>query len=217
MSHSFMSATVVLSTSHGQSPIMRRIVPALILPFAASAAFAVPMTWHGDPYGSSMLLVFNHSDLIDIPLLASGVSGTTEIDDADGKITRLQVDVDLRSLMSYTDVWPKALQAENMLDVAKTPTLSFTMQSASRNGEGGWTVRGPLTLHGVTRPAEFQLKPSVPHAFADRRYGGVTLTGTLNWRDYGTQYDPSKTEHASLGHGANITIYLELVDKPHTP
>src|SRR6266446_4904889 len=45
-----------------------------------------------------------------------------------------------------------------VLDAAQFPEIRFHAAAVERASEGGWTVRGDLTLHGQTRPVKVEVK-----------------------------------------------------------
>jgi polyisoprenoid-binding protein YceI len=90
-----------------------------------------------------------------------------------------------------------------VLDTAQFPEIRFHSTAVERSGEGRWTVRGDLALHGQTRPVKFDV-----HA-QNGRYQG---SAELKQRDFGIA-------PISVGGGAvkvkdELRVEFEIVAKP---
>ncbi|MCF6153975.1 MAG: YceI family protein [Candidatus Brocadia sp.] len=66
---------------------------------------------------------------------------------------------------------------KDVLHVAKYPAINFRSHDIKQTSEGDYHVKGELTLHGVTRPIEFDVKTVV----GDALQGKVTISQ----KDYG--------------------------------
>jgi polyisoprenoid-binding protein YceI len=66
---------------------------------------------------------------------------------------------------------------KDVLHVSKYPSITFCFQSITQRDEGVCHIKGELTLHGVTRPVEFDAKTTM----------GKDLKGriTLTQKDFG--------------------------------
>ena len=90
-----------------------------------------------------------------------------------------------------------------VLDSGQFPEIRFRSAAVERAGEGRWTVRGDLTLHGQTRPVRLEAQGENGH------YRG---TVELKQRDFGI-------EPVSVGGGAvkvkdGLWVEFEIVAKP---
>lgn len=100
------------------------------------------------------------------------------------------VDIDTDSLFADVDKLQGHLRSEAFFDVAKFPKASFASTALTKGGEKGasHTVRGNLTLHGVTKsigfPATIKTNP-----------GGVEVDAefAINRKDFGLVY-PGKPD-----------------------
>jgi polyisoprenoid-binding protein YceI len=97
-------------------------------------------------------------------------SGTAET----GGHPAVEIHVDARTLRVTGKDEPEKDRAEvqktmlgpEVLDSEKHPEIVFKSTSAEAGGEGRWTLRGNLTLHGQTRPVAVQV------TLKDGRYTG---------------------------------------------
>ena len=100
------------------------------------------------------------------------------------------VDIDAASLFADVEKLQDHLRSEAFFDVAKFPKASFASTALTKGGEKGasHTVRGNLTLHGVTKsigfPATIKTTP-----------GGVAVDAefAINRKDFGLVY-PGKPD-----------------------
>src|SRR5438045_640608 len=93
--------------------------------------------------------------------------------------------IQAKSINTNMDFRDNHLRSPDFFDVKTYPTIEFVSDRVVPR-QGGATVSGPLTMHGVTRPITFP----VTLALAPCRIGrptGVAFTATLHLRrtDYG--------------------------------
>lgn len=76
--------------------------------------------------------------------------------------------------------------AEDMIDVARRPTMSFRSTSVVAAGDR-WTVEGDLTIGEVTRPLvlDVELGGVAEFPVDGSRHAGLTATGEVRRSDYG--------------------------------
>lgn len=79
--------------------------------------------------------------------------GSFEYDAKSPEKSSITVEVDTRSVDSNHAERDKHLRGKDFLYVSKYPTATFKSTSFTPNAEGG-TLKGDLTLHGVTKPIE---------------------------------------------------------------
>jgi polyisoprenoid-binding protein YceI len=101
------------------------------------------------------------------------------------------------------------LRSPDFFNVAKHPTMTYKMKSATKTGDR-YTAIGDLTLLGVTK--EIALTGSFNGMVADP-YGntrvGFTGEGTINRKDFGMQW--TKTlDQGGLVVGDTVKIRLEI-------
>lgn len=180
------------------------------------AAAATPKSWNSDPVGTSMLLTFNHSNLIDVSVLASGLTVTATIDDAPRFTPQaLQFTVDLTTLSSYSTRWPQQLESADFFDTAHTPQMSFSATRFQRAGKV-WHVYGTLTLHAVSKPVMWTMTNSPLLPYGERTFRGLTLSGDIPWHQFGLIFkDRAGLQNDSeFGDPFHVTFNCELIDGP---
>src|SRR6266550_727538 len=109
----------------------------------------------------------------------------------------------------------KDLKSENFFDAEKFPLITFHSEKIEKSKQG-FVARGPLTMHGVTRPVaiEFvQIHPVSADAWGNRRVGflgHLSLSrkefGILGTKFWNSEYDPGKM---SISDNVDIDVTLE--------
>jgi len=77
--------------------------------------------------------------------------GTAQLDKAD-KSGKVDVTIDVSSINTGFDAFNKHLQSADLFDVAKYPTIKFSGDKFSFNGDKVSQISGNLTLLGKTHP-----------------------------------------------------------------
>ena len=85
----------------------------------------------------------------------------------------------------------KTMHSAEVLDSARFPEIRFRSTAIEKKGEGNWTVRGELTLHGQTQPVEVSVSGGNGHyrgssTFKQKLFGikPVSLAGgTIKVKD----------------------------------
>lgn len=85
----------------------------------------------------------------------------------------------------------KTMHSAEVLDSAQFPDIRFRSLAIEKKGEGNWTVRGELTLHGQTQPVEVSVSGGNGHyrgssTFKQKLFGikPVSLAGgTIKVKD----------------------------------
>lgn len=100
------------------------------------------------------------------------------------------VDIETDSLFADADKLQGHLRSADFFDVARFPKASFTSTAVTKGGENGasHTVRGNLTLHGLTKSIGF---PATIKTYP----GGVDVDAefAINRKDFGLVY-PGKPD-----------------------
>ena len=93
------------------------------------------------------------------------------------------VEADLTSRNPYTEKLEGHLKSPDFFDVEKFPTATFKSTSIKADAKGAATIKGNLTLHGVTKGIEFPATVTV---------AGKDVSGkaefSINRKDFGIAY-----------------------------
>ncbi len=102
------------------------------------------------------------------------------------------------------------IKAENFLDVANYPTMTYRSTGIRPHG-GNFIVDGDLTIKGVTHPVELTVEVN---GFGPDPYGGtragLSATGEINRNDYGIDANMSlPTGGVVISEKIQLTIEVE--------
>ena len=142
-----------------------------------------------------------------------------------GRFTRFTVDLSVGA--SPADSWVTAevdlasidtgdadrdahCRAEDMLDVARRPTMVFRSTSVAVDDDQ-WTVTGDLTIGDVTKPLTLDVEYGGTAEFPvdGSRHAGLTVTGELRRSDYGIA---PGFPAALIGDVIRVELDLEFVE-----
>lgn len=115
----------------------------------------------------------------------SDFSGTLALDRNDLTRSSATIVIRTKSLTTFHERRDRDLKGPDWFDVEKFPTAVFSSRDVVKQGEG-YLLRGPLTLHGVTKEIEipFTFNGSVRDLGGDQRVGFEGRVA-LNRKDYG--------------------------------
>lgn len=107
------------------------------------------MTWAIDPAHSQVQFSVKHMAISTVRGTFEGISGT--IDEGDGAVSDVSVDIDVGSLNSGNGQRDVHLRSADFFDVENFPKAMFRLTKFTRNGED-IIADGELTLRGQTHP-----------------------------------------------------------------
>jgi polyisoprenoid-binding protein YceI len=157
----------------------------------------------------------------------SEFGGTFMLDPADVTRSTITVVISTASINTNVASRDKDLKSPNFFDAEKYPRIIFTSSSVERRA-GGFLLKGPLTMHGVTREVAIpfsELHPLSKDAWGNQRIGyagSLTLSrkeyGILGTAFWNSEYDPGRMS-ISDEVAVDLTLEAELnnVDRWTTP
>lgn len=114
----------------------------------------------------------------------SGASGSLAIDPAKPEATKVSIEVPTNTALVTVPKLTDELRSPMFFDPDKYPTMKFVSDRVVIRGKHA-TIRGQLTLHGVTRPLTLEADFVGAGVMRGKRTIGFTATGTLKRSDYG--------------------------------
>jgi polyisoprenoid-binding protein YceI len=182
------------------------VLPGL-LALVAPLAMAQTSTWVPDKAHSEVDFTIVHMGLSNVRGRFGNIGGTIILDESNITKSTVNVTIDVSSVDSGVSARDSDLKSANFFDAAQFPTATFVSTSVANSGSG-LTVRGNLTLHGVTKPVELQvLGPNGPVPGMDHKpHSGFSATTTISRTAFGiaTKYPAS-----IVGDDVKLTIDLD--------
>ena len=117
----------------------------------------------------------------------SGAQGTLDFDREDWRGARVEVRIPVATLELGDADWRRRVLDRTFFDAARFPEARFVSTQVEPRGADAALVSGDLTLHGVTRPIQLQVRLNrlARHPLTFRRTVGFSATATLSRKDFG--------------------------------
>ncbi|MET0448142.1 MAG: YceI family protein [Aeromicrobium sp.] len=109
-------------------------------------------TWDVDPTHSALEFVARYAMFTLVRGRFTSFSGTVVIDALHPEATLIDVDIDASSVDTAMPVRDAHVRGEEFFDVERHPKISFRARGATVLAAGRYTVRGELTIRGISQP-----------------------------------------------------------------
>jgi polyisoprenoid-binding protein YceI len=109
-------------------------------------------TWEVDPTHSALEFVARYAMFTLVRGRFTSFSGTVVIDPPHPGATQIDVDIDASSVDTAMAVRDAHLLGEEFFDVERHPKISYRSRGVTVLAAGRYTVRGELTIRGITQP-----------------------------------------------------------------
>lgn len=167
-------------------------------------------TWNVDAIHSQVLVGVQHMAVVQLRAKFPRITGKLEVDPDDPLRSTFEVEVDARAVTTGQPAQEDFMRSEPWLDAENHPSFTFRSTAIEPRDEGGYVVKGELTLKGVTRPLE------IPVAFrgvVSDPWGlraGFTSRFTVDRRDFGITWNRVFDWGAMAGWELDVSLDIEL-------
>ena len=172
-------------------------------------------TWVVDPAHSSVAFEVKHMMISTVRGQFREFDGTLEAAEDDPADSRVRGTAKVASIDTGSPDRDEHLKGPDFFDAARYPVITFVSDGFSKSSATSYSVRGKLTMHGVTRPVTLAVTAPPPfnHAGGTRR--GIEATTSVNRKDFGLLWEfPGEGAGVVVGDSIKITIDAELVLQP---
>jgi polyisoprenoid-binding protein YceI len=139
-------------------------------------------------------------------------TGTAYIDEKNPSASKVSLEADVASIDTGEPKRDAHLKSPDFFDAAKFPKLTFASTSVSRAG-AGYSVKGDLTIHGVTKPVTLDveaLSPEVKDPWGGLRRG-THARAKIDRKDFGLTWNKAlETGGAVVGDEVTLDLDVEL-------
>ena len=189
---------------------MKNIAAVILFLFTAIATQA-QTKWQVDPYHSKVNFSVGHLVISEVDGTFKVFSRSISTDKEDFEGAKINFEIDATSINTDNDQRDGHLKSEDFFYVEKHPKITFASTSFKKAGKGKYKLKGKLTMRGVTKEVELDVKYG--GMIANDGYGntkaGFIVSGMINRMDYGIAWN-TKTEHGGLTVGEEVDIKVKL-------
>ena len=166
--------------------------------------------WTIDPAHTEVGFGVRHLMISTVKGRFADVKGVVEF--ADGAEPKLDVTIGVASLDTREDKRDAHLRSQDFFDAEKYPEIRFVSTKTVRT-DGGWTITGNLTMHGVTKPVTLAAteEGTGRDPWGNERMG-FSAHGKLDRREFGLTWNAAlETGGVLVGDDIKLNIEAELV------
>jgi polyisoprenoid-binding protein YceI len=171
------------------------------------------VTYNIDPTHSSVHFSVRHLMVSNVRGEFSKLSGTIQLDPASPTTASVAASIDTTSINTRDPQRDGHLKSADFLDVEKFPTITFQSKSVTPH-EGGATVTGDLTIHGVTHPVTLDVEGStdeIKDPWGNQRIG-LSASTKLSRKEFGLTWNAAlEAGGVMIGDEVKITLDVEAV------
>ncbi len=194
---------------------MKKALLTLIV-LALSVAPAFAGSWKIDTDHSAAHFRIAHLMIAEVQGSFPQVEGTAQLDEKKLANSSIDVRIDVASIDTGVEKRDAHLKSADFFDVATYPAMTFVSKAFKGHKDGSYTLKGDLTLHGVTKEVELtipSISPVVKDPWGNLRRG-AKATAQLNRKDFGIVWNATLDNGGlMIGNEVEIVIDLELIKK----
>ncbi len=154
-----------------------------------------------DPNHTQVEYTYTHMGFSHITGRLNQVEGDFLFDAKDPTRSSIQVHVPIASITVGVPSLDKELVGESFFDAAKFPLATFQSTSVTSTGKDKLAVAGDLTIHGVTKPATFDVTINKIGIYPFKNVPGVGVDAvtTIKRSDFGvSKYVPNSSDEVTI-------------------
>jgi polyisoprenoid-binding protein YceI len=165
-----------------------------------------------DPDHSVATFAIRHLGIAMVRGMFHKLSGCVYFDADDVAKSTVEAEIDVKSLSTGIKKRDDHVLSSEMLDAAKYPTIIFKSTKVVPGGAGRATVRGDLTIHGVTKPVVLDVQHFGPvkSPWGGEVSVGFTAATKLNRKEFDVNWGDDVLENGGLVAGKDVEITLDI-------
>jgi polyisoprenoid-binding protein YceI len=167
-------------------------------------------TWTIDPAHSEVQFKVRHLVISTVTGSFKNFEGKVESDKDDFSDAKISFSANVDSIDTNNEQRDGHLKSPDFFDAASHPKLSFASTSLTKKRGSVYTLKGQLTLKGVTKPVEFE----ADHGGVGKDLYGNTvaafeITGKINRQDFGLTWS-ALTEAGGAVVSDEIKLHINI-------
>ncbi len=173
-------------------------------------AAAEPARWAIDPGNSSIGFSADHIGYKNVLELFLEERGSFTYDEVTRELADLVFEVEAASVFTDNPARDRHLRSGDFLDADSHPLIRFVMTEARPATDTTGTIRGDLTIRGVTRPVavDVRLNRIAPYPWGNNYVLGVSAETVIERSAFGSTY---ALEGGLVGDEITLTFEIEAV------
>lgn len=175
------------------------------------------MAWEFDSTHSRFGFSVRHMVISTVRGHFETVRGSLNINENDLADSWVDAEADTASINTGDTNRDAHLRSADFFDATTYPTITFKSNKVERDGKD-YKVTGDLTMHGITKPAVFELEYSgqIKDPYGLQR-AGFTAKGKISRKEWGLTWHPTlETGGAVVSDEVKLDLEFEAVYKAAT-
>jgi polyisoprenoid-binding protein YceI len=165
---------------------MKKISVLLVATVVALSSFKAVEMWKMDKVHSALTFTVTHMGISDAIGTFKNVDVTIKSEKADFSDAIFEFTAEASSVNTGNEMRDKHLMSPDFFDVEKFPKVSFVSTGIKNVGKNTYKLSGNLTLHGVTKPVEFDMlfRGTIENPMSKAPTSGFQVTGSIKRSDF---------------------------------
>jgi polyisoprenoid-binding protein YceI len=168
-------------------------------------------TWSIDAAHSSVHFKVRHMMIANVRGEFCTVRGDLNLNEADITQSRIDIEIDTSSIHTRDEQRDTHLRSPDFLDTERHPLLTFRSTKVEKAGADALSVRGDLSIHGITRNVELDvdsISPATNDPWGNIRMAASAST-LISRKDFGLTWNAA-LETGGVLVGDEVTIDLDV-------
>lgn len=187
-----------------------RMLPLLVLGLVALAVPALAAQYEIDTAHSAITFKIRHLTISNVKGSFDDFAGTFTFDPAAPATASVEAVIQVASISTGDTKRDDHLRNPDFFDVEKFPTMTFKSTGLTMTSASEGTLKGDLTMHGVTRPVTLAVvfNGTIKDPWGNDK-AGFSATGKLDRTEFGLSYG-KLMEGGGLMIGNDVEFTLDI-------
>jgi polyisoprenoid-binding protein YceI len=184
---------------------MKSIRSALLAASALAFSYAAPAmaaeTYTLDPMHTQVVWSISHFGFSNPSGKFASIEGSLTLDEAKPENSKVDAKITVANLFTGLEKLNEHLLSDKFFDDKQFPLATFKSTKVDITSKDTAKVTGDLTLHGVTKPVELDVKLNkIGENMMKKKTAGFSATTTIKRSDFGiTTYVPALGDEVKIG------------------
>jgi len=165
---------------------MKKTVLIALVALFSQIAVQAQTIWKSDKAHSKLTFTVVHLGISDVQGLFQDFDVTISTSKADFSDGVFELTANVKSIDTEIEMRDNHLKSPDFFDAEKFDKITFKSTSIKPAGKNKYTLKGDLTMHGITKPVSMNLlyRGTVVNPMNKANVAGFQLTGVLKRSDF---------------------------------